>query len=228
MILQFNYNDELIDVVINKKDIKNIYIKLNSNNDIIVSAPKEATADFIITFVNGYLEKFIKQQKINLKKKYIDLDEQTFYLFGNLEKYELIEKTNVKNELIKYLVYGFNEYKINKKSITEIIFKIYKKELSWYLEFYQPEMERMMGVEHHEFSIRKKQTAWASNYVKIKKINYSTKLASYSPEIINYVIIHELCHQEHSNHSFEFWEKVRKYDINFEDKKKKLKSFIYF
>ena len=83
-------------------------------------------------------------------------------------------------------------------------------------------------MERHDFSIRIKQNAWASNYIEKKKINYSTKLAAFSHDIINYVIVHELSHAEHSNHSKEFWEKVKLFEPDFKIKKNKLKSFIYF
>ncbi len=228
LILQFNLNGELVDVNIVKKNIKNIYIKLNSNNDIIVSAPFKTTTKFIINFVNAHLEKLSKIKKNNFKKRYINLDNQTFYLFGVLKSYEVIEIISSKNEINKYLVFDGKNHKINKKSITDIILLIYKKELNSYLLNHQHKWETTMNVNHHEFSIRIKQTSWASNYVKNKKINYSTKLAAYSFELINYVIIHELSHAKHSNHSLEFWNVVEKYDPDFKIKKKKLNSFTYF
>lgn len=228
MILQFKINNEKIDVTVIKKDIKNIYIKLSSNNEIIVSAPNNASSKFTNNFIYDNIEKFIKVQKLNFKKRCINLEEQTFYLFGILESYEIIDKYSSKNEWFQYLIFRTKKYKINKKTVTDIIYSIYKKELLLYLNFYQPEIEKIMSVEHHEIGVRIKQTSWASNYVKKKIIHYNTKLASYSPEIINYVIIHELSHAEYSNHSVDFWEKVKFFDPYFKDKKKKLKSFIYF
>ncbi|MGL5204776.1 MAG: hypothetical protein ACRC63_00840, partial [Metamycoplasmataceae bacterium] len=88
MILQFNYNDEIIDVTVNKKKIKNIYIKLDSNNNIIVSSPKASSNKYIIKFVDQHLEKFVKLQKKHEAKNNLDLRTQTFYLFGWLESYE--------------------------------------------------------------------------------------------------------------------------------------------
>ena len=43
-------------------------------------------------------------------------------------------------------------------------------------------------------------------------------------EIINYIIIHELCHVIEPNHSKNFWDLVRKFDPEFERKKKWLKT----
>ncbi|MGL6125431.1 MAG: M48 family metallopeptidase [Metamycoplasmataceae bacterium] len=228
MILQFNYNGEIIDVYVTRKSIRNIYIKLDSNNNISVSSPKYSTDKFIIEFVDKHLEKFVKIQKANLIKSNVNLEDQTFYLFGWLESYDLVQKKSKENEFINYLVFRNKKYKINKKSITDIIFGIYKKELLLYLRDAQYYKEQIMNVEHHDISVKMKKVAWASNYVANKKIIYSTRLAAYSYDIIDYVIVHELAHAEHSNHSKEFWKKVEKFEPNFKAKKNKLKSSIYF
>lgn len=228
MILQFNYNNEIIEINVTKKQIKNIYIKLDSNNNIVVSTPQNSSNKFVVNFVKKNIDKFVKIQKVNSLKSNINLVDKTFYLFGQLVSYELVQKEIRKNEFINYLMFRNKKYKINKKSISEIIFSIYKKELLIYLEGAQYHMEQIMNVDHHEISIKMKQTAWASNYIEKKKINYSTKLAAYSHDIIDYVIVHELAHAEHFNHSKEFWQKVEKFEPNFKVKKNKLKSFTYF
>ncbi len=227
MILQFNYNNEIIDVHVTKKKIKNIYIKLDTNNNVVVSAPITSSETFISNFINKHLEKFADLQKKNLKNNNIDLENKTFYLFGQLESFEILETVSQENKIINYFVFRNKKQKMNKKTIKNMVLDIYKKELILYLNYAQYQKEKIMNVEHHDFSIRIKQNAWASNYVEKKKINYSTKLAAFSHDI-NYVIVHELSHAEHFNHSQEFWEKVLKFEPNFKVKKNKLKSFIYF
>ena len=43
-------------------------------------------------------------------------------------------------------------------------------------------------------------------------------------DIINYIIIHELCHVIEPNHSKNFWNLVRKFDPKFERKKEMVKK----
>ena len=43
-------------------------------------------------------------------------------------------------------------------------------------------------------------------------------------DIINYIIIHELCHVIEPNHSKNFWNLVRKFDPKFERKKEMVKN----
>ena len=228
MILQFNFNNKTVDIKVTKKPIKNIYMKIDLNNNINVSAPNNSTDKFILNFVNQHIQTFLEIQNNNSTKVNINLEDKTFYLLGQLENFEIIEKISKQNEVINYLVFRNKKYKINKKTVEDIIYIIYKKELLLYLTEAQYRKEQLMNVEHHDIYIRMKQSAWASNYVKFKYINYSTRLAAYSPEIIDYVIVHELCHAEHSNHSKDFWLKVAKFEPNFKNIKNKLKSFIYF
>lgn len=228
MILQFKYNKKIVDVHVVRKKIKNIYIKLDKENKIVVSAPKFTTKFFIEKFVSEHFDKFAVLQKANLEKHYINFDSQTFYLFGQLVHYEIFTKNSKDNEIIEYLLFDNKKYKLGRKTINEVILNIYKKSLNSYLLITQLRYEKIMNVENHQILIRMKQGAWASNYVKNKKIFYNTKLAAYSHSIINYVIVHELAHAEHSNHSREFWKKVSEYESNYSEIKKKLKSFIYF
>ena len=228
MILQFKHNDEFVDINVKKKFIKNIYMKIDLNNNINISAPKNSTDKFIEDFVNLHLSKFLEIRKKNSTKKHINLENKTFYLFGKLENFEIVQKKTSQNEVMEYLVFREKKYKINKKTVKDIIYQIYKKELLSYLVDAQYKKENLMNVEHHTIAIRMKESAWASNYVAIKKINYSTRLCAFSHEIIDYVIVHELSHAEHSNHSKEFWSNVEKFEPNFKTIKNKLKSFNYF
>ncbi|MDK2819980.1 MAG: DUF45 domain-containing protein [Mycoplasmataceae bacterium] len=228
MILQFKHNEKLVDVYVTRKKIKNIYIKLDQDNKIVVSAPKISTKFFIQKFVSEHFDKFAVLQETNDERHYINFDNKTFYLFGEIVHYEILNKISRDNEIIEYLLFNNKKYKLGKKTIKEVIFNIYKKYLYLYLVIAQSKYEKIMNVETHQILIRIKQSAWASNYVKDKKIFYSTKLAAYSHSTINYVIVHELAHAEHSNHSKEFWKKVSEYEQNYSEIKKKLKSFIYF
>ena len=44
------------------------------------------------------------------------------------------------------------------------------------------------------------------------------------PELIDYVIIHELCHIREFNHSVKFWNLVETYDLKFKTHKAMLKE----
>jgi predicted metal-dependent hydrolase len=56
-------------------------------------------------------------------------------------------------------------------------------------------------------------------------IKLNTALLFTSEEILEYVIIHELCHRVHMNHSSDFWNLVEQHCPNYKDIKKEIKRF---
>lgn len=57
-----------------------------------------------------------------------------------------------------------------------------------------------------------------------KNISLSSFLLRYTPDVIDYVIIHELCHTIEMNHSDKFWNLVKKISPNYIELKKNLKA----
>jgi predicted metal-dependent hydrolase len=159
VILPFKYNGQTVNIEINKKPIKNIYMKINLDNKIIVSAPMNSTEEFILDFIKKYLEKFLEIQKVNAIKVNINLENRTFHLFGQLETFDILESKSKDDQVVNHLVFRYKKYKINSKSIEDIIYSIYKKELLSYLIGAQYRKEQLMGVDHHDILIRMKQSA---------------------------------------------------------------------
>jgi predicted metal-dependent hydrolase len=68
---------------------------------------------------------------------------------------------------------------------------------------------------YRKTSVRGQKTLWAS-CSSAKDISLNFKLLFLEPDAVNYVLIHELCHTIHMNHSAKFWALVGKYEPNYE------------
>jgi predicted metal-dependent hydrolase len=76
-----------------------------------------------------------------------------------------------------------------------------------------PWLDHVSQTTHLNFSkgiIKGQRTRWASCSSQ-KRINLNYKLLFATPEIVEYVLIHELCHTVHLNHSAEFWALVHQH-----------------
>jgi len=62
--------------------------------------------------------------------------------------------------------------------------------------------------------VKSQRTRWASCSVK-RNLSLNTKLLFISPELVRYVLIHELCHTVHMNHSSEFWRLLQPHEPKF-------------
>ena len=69
---------------------------------------------------------------------------------------------------------------------------------------------RELGVPFYRVLIRRQNTRWGS-CSRDGTISLNAKLLFLSPETVNYVMIHELCHRVELNHSPRFWRLVERH-----------------
>lgn len=80
-----------------------------------------------------------------------------------------------------------------------------------------------MGFKITAVRINSAKTRWGSCSAQ-RTINLSRMLIAADPELIDYVIVHELCHTVHMDHSPEFWQLVGKYIPDFKERREALKD----
>lgn len=66
---------------------------------------------------------------------------------------------------------------------------------------------------------RKNRTRWGSCSGK-NRLNFNTHLAKMHPDFIEYVVVHELAHIRHKNHSKYFWAEVEKFLPDYKERQK--------
>jgi hypothetical protein len=82
---------------------------------------------------------------------------------------------------------------------------------------------RIIGVDYGKITIRHQKTRWGSCSSK-GNINYNCMLMLVPDELQDYVVVHELCHRIHMNHSPEFWAEVAKVLPDYKQRRKRLKE----
>ncbi|MGN0637740.1 MAG: M48 family metallopeptidase [Huintestinicola sp.] len=80
-----------------------------------------------------------------------------------------------------------------------------------------------MGFEVTAVRINSAKTRWGSCSAQ-KSVNLSRMLIAADPELIDYVIVHELCHTVHMDHSPDFWALVGRYIPDFKERREALKA----
>lgn len=72
--------------------------------------------------------------------------------------------------------------------------------------------------------VRNQRRSWGS-CSKAGNLNFNLRLSLLAPELADYVIVHELCHREHFNHSVAFWSHVAQTIPDYKERRRALKRY---
>ena len=81
-----------------------------------------------------------------------------------------------------------------------------------------------MGVTVGYVTVKNQKTRWGSCSAK-GNVNFNYQLAFLPDELLDYVVIHELAHRRHMDHSRAFWAEVEKYCPDYLERREQLKEY---
>jgi len=204
--------------IVKSKRVKNISIRIKPFEGVKVTVP------VYIDLNEG--EKFLSQ-KINWIKenlKSIEKVEENFTIFDENSNFTtlhhvLIVKPSTSNELKakvqkgKILIQYPDQLNIRDNKVQEVIRKgielAYRIEAKHYLPERVDFYSKKFGFQYKKVSIKNSKTRWGSCSYD-NKINLSLYLMRLPVILIDYVIIHELCHTIEKNHGKGFWALLEK------------------
>ena len=80
-----------------------------------------------------------------------------------------------------------------------------------------------LGVSYGKITLRQQKTRWGSCAAN-GNLNFNWLLILAPPEVLDYVVVHELCHRREMNHSQAFWKEVEKILPDYRERQKWLKD----
>lgn len=184
-------------VRVKRKPIKNIYFKWD-NDELIVTCNNYLSQREIERLIKKNQESLVKLKERTPKS---DLKSNEMYYLGekHILEFDGVSKTYIDGN------------KIISKDRDEL-----QKFLNYQCSvIFNSRMERLKGqfsdLPEFRLRIRHMSTRWGVCNTKSMTVTLNSELIKKDVSLIDYVIIHELCHFKHMNHSSEFWSEVEKY-----------------
>lgn len=115
-----------------------------------------------------------------------------------------------------------NEEEI-KEYVDRAIKKLFKNNTEAMLMTKLPHWSNITKLEYKSFKVRDATTKYGSCKPRTRELYFSSRLIMLPEDIVDSIIVHELCHIVHKNHSKEFYDLVKKYIPNYDDIRKWLK-----
>ncbi|NJE04998.1 M48 family peptidase [Thermococcus sp. M36] len=194
---------------VRRRPVKYARLEVRPDGTVVVTAPDGFDVDNLIKRHRGWLEaKLVEIDGLR------EIAESGFPING--EFYQVIQGRKAKvHTRFKTVVLS-----PSRDEVLLCLKKFLRKELLPLVEKYAPEM----GVNPGKVYIRHQKSRWGSCSPR-GNLNFNVRLVAIPPELRNYVVIHELAHLKHMNHSKAFWELVERFYPDYKTARKELKRW---
>lgn len=199
---------------------RSIKVRVEPEGRVVVTASKWVPKIIIDGFVkqhNEWIEKQLKRTKLKSDLyPTMDWEKKIVSYMGKL--YTI----RIKKQEARITI---NEQEISISPVTGLEADAKKMLVSWlkreaenYIIQKLPFWAEKMGLGFSQVSFRQQKSRWGSCATN-GNLSFNWRLIHFKPEIIDYVLIHELAHLKHHDHSVNFWALVAKYDPTYKIKR---------
>ena len=202
MIHKIEINSIAHKVLLKKsKRAKHLQLRIYQTGEITLTVPLRASYNDAITFLGWqikWIEKKISKLAFNRDKfRYLGYETKLSIITDKKDKLFVI--SHFGNDLILPAA--------NNLTVEELFDEWLFEEAKNYITERTKSLASLYGFNFDKVKVKKLKSRWGSCSVK-RNLNFNYKLMCFNSKIIDYVIIHELCHLKEMNHSQKFWKLV--------------------
>ncbi len=200
---------------------KTLSLCIDGHGRLIVRAPKLCKEERIFAFIKEK-EGWILKKQAEKRERAIplppeNLDGYAFLLLGREVKIKLGDHSKVGYDSENATVY------LPKKRSREKLVAWLKENALRILTTVSTRQAERMQTSFKSVSVGSAKSRWGTCSAD-NEIRYTFRLLYCPKEVVEYVVIHELAHVRHKNHSKRFWQEVEKYCPDWRKKRKWLKE----
>lgn len=202
---------------IHYKKIKNCYLRVEQGKIKISTSDFYSIEDIENLIIKN--KQKILQQIDHYQNKVVYQNNGYVYIFN--QKYKLIVRDLKINKCVIHdqdiYIYTSRLQETLDMFLKELLYQYARKRIEEYLM-------RDFDLKMPEIQIKKMKSRWGACYYLKNKICLSLNLIHLEQDLIDYVIVHELCHFLEANHSKTFYHEIEKRIPDYRLKEKRLKE----
>lgn len=209
-----------------RKISSGISLKVHPEQGVIVKAPfwvPEMTVKRFVEEKSAWIQKHLNRI-ISSKapaKQYFEGEKHLF--FGREYPIVLLHvdipsrtKAEICEDSLQICIYKGHEGDKRSTEIRDALLRFYLETGIGVITEKVNHFSSQIGVEYSQIEIKKVSSIWGSCSPS-NKLCFNRKLIMAPHEVVDYVVIHEVCHMVHRNHSSRFWGLVAKFDPQYKE-----------
>ena len=228
MIKEIVLNGKRIEYDLQRKDVKNINLRIKADRTIFLSANSRVSQEVIEEFIESKSEYILKAlahyeelaKYAPKPKQYVD--GETFRVLGHDRRLKVIEgkrnKIEYDESYITLTVKNPSDFTLKKKLIDRWLMSICKDTIQSLCDAIYPKFQKY-GVAYPTIRYRNMVSRWGSCQPKRCALTFNYALAEAPISCIEYVVVHEFTHFLHPNHSKKFYQQLAMFMPDWEERK---------
>ncbi|MBM7704357.1 M48 family metallopeptidase [Metabacillus iocasae] len=220
------YLGETIRFEIKYKNRTSIGISVDSYGDLEVLVPKKTPDEQVIRVLETNWD--VIQQKVNEMKERLNgpqekvyENEEEFLYLGKTYPIHIIQDAEVEQDYVVLKGNALHVYarELDDEKLKQSLKRFYYQQTKSLVE------ARVTSYQHHfktkprSIRITDSPTTWGTCDSNLR-LTFNWRLAMAPQDVIDYVVVHEMCHMVHLNHDRSFWRLVGKIMPDYKEKER--------
>ena len=228
MTFRIEYSNRFIDFTVIKRKRKTAEIRIEQTNEVVVIVPYGVSDDRIDEIVRKkgawIIKKLteVKDIKIAGVEKDICDGDNILYL-GNLYRLKIIDNNDIKRDkvyisekcIIVEIQYNDRAYEVIKNWYMKKAFEIFESRVLFYND--------KIDIRPRTIKIKDQKSRWGSCTYN-NDLLFNFRCIMLSPEQLDYIVVHEMCHMIEKNHGKGFWNLVELIMPDYKNHRQQLKK----
>lgn len=211
--MEFYYDSIKIEYKVVYSKRKTIAIHIDRDKNIIVRAPrgidKTKLKGLVESKGNWIVNKLAEVRNYEIQAKKYQKGELFLYL-GKEYPLDIVvddkqksSQVEIKDNSLMVMTNSADE-----ESIKDLVEHFYRQETLRIVKDRVKYYQKYFVIEPNNIRVKKQKTRWGS-CSSLNNLNFNLKLSMAKISVIDYIVVHEMSHLIHLNHSKDFWNQVR-------------------